>query len=373
MELLSGYSDAGINAFNANQNMIGTNLMNSISAQQLNQQNQMAQWNAASQFHPTPYGYGFVGGYPSFGEAAAPGTYSPGGGRSSFSGVSLGGGGGGMVDPTPNVGSGSSNYPGSSGIPIYDPWTGAITGYNAPRQYGWDANEGAPAPAYTPPFQRGMFNPHTYGWDANEGAPAPAAPAQPSFQDIWNNRGRVYQPPKVESPYGPGGYPAMEPRTPQQQSGGFGMNLGSNQGMPQYDPWTGAITGYSGGGGGYDMSAQSRAYQSPLQGFDWAQSYMPNFSTGGAMQQALLASQYKPFDTGGGYNPWTSNNTSLPAYSQMFGMPGSGYLGSQGRLNQDPFGGYVNPRDLDAGGSFPGNYQPSYNALPLGWNNSFNN
>jgi len=42
--------------------------------------------------------------------------------------------------------------------------------YNAPMSYGWDANEGAPAPAYTPPHSMGQFNPQTYGWVHNEGA-----------------------------------------------------------------------------------------------------------------------------------------------------------------------------------------------------------
>jgi hypothetical protein len=217
-----------------------------------------------------------------------------------------------------------------------------------------------------------MFNPQTYGWDHNEGAPAPV---QPSFNDIWSGRGA--QGLARDNLFNSYTWPTPQPQLDFIDRGGFGMFGGgaSNQGTPQYDPWTGAITGYSGGGGGggYDMSAQSRGVENPMNRVDWAQSYMPNFSTGGAMQQALLASQYQPFNTGGGYNPWATNNTSLPAYSNMFGAPSSGYLGSQGRLNQDPFGGYVNPRDLDAGGSFPGNYQPSYNALPLGWNNSFNN
>jgi hypothetical protein len=273
----------------------------------------------------------------------------------------FGGYGAANADPFTPVGGG-----GSQGAPQYDPWTGAITGYNAPRQYGWDANEGAPAPAAPQVFNRGEFNPQTYGWDHNEGAPAYTPPAQPNWNDLWKSRIA----PQVPT------FPSSV-TVPQQQSGGFGMNLGSNQGMPQYDPWTGAITGYS-GGGGYDMSAQSRAYQSPLQGFDWAQSYMPNFSTGGAMQQALLASQYQPFNTGGGYNPWGSNNTRTPDYASMYGYPNSGYLGVQTPLYQDPFSGYRNPADMLAGGGFPGNYQQGndarpLNSLPLGWNNSFNN
>jgi hypothetical protein len=142
------------------------------------------------------------------------------------------------------------------------------------------------------------------------------------------------------------------------------MNLGGYQ----TDPFSGAIMAM--GGGGYDMSAQSRAYQSPLQGFDWGQSYG---TAGGANANMLRTAGGA---SSGYYNPqldWLSRSTlgmnNQPVdYSHMFGMPNSGYLGSQGRLNQDPFGGYVNPRDLDAGGSFPGNYQPRFNA----YGNAFN-
>jgi hypothetical protein len=51
----------------------------------------------------------------------------------------------------------------------YNPFDSS-TWYQAPRQYGWDANEGAPVPAQPAPYSRGQFNPQTYGWDHNEGA-----------------------------------------------------------------------------------------------------------------------------------------------------------------------------------------------------------
>lgn len=323
-------------------------------------------WNPnAAQYNPwanTPGGFG--------GQTAA---YSAAGADYGRQTGGFGGYGAANADPFTAVGGG-----GSQGAPQYDPWTGAITGYNAPRQYGWMPNEGAPAPAAPQVYNRGEFNPQTYGWEHNEGAAVPQANFGMNLYGA--NSGSL----GVMSPFG--GY---------QSSGGAGaQNWGDiwrrtvpqvpsfpssvtvpqqqSQGTPQYDPWTGAITGYS---GGYDMSAQSRAYQSPLQGFDWAQSYG---TRGGANADMLRTAGGA---SSGYYNPqldWLSRSTlgmnNQPVdYSHMFGAPSSGYLGSQGRLNQDPFGGYVNPRDLDAGGSFPGNYLPSYNALPLGWNNSFNN
>jgi hypothetical protein len=129
--------------------------------------------------------------------------------------------------------------------------------YNGPASYGWDTNEGAPVPqqSYTPPM--GQFAPQVYGWDHNEGLPGaipggsrsmnamrsgqnfnylnpnPMGPAQ-SFQlPQLNFNDRYVQPPprQIQSPYGPGGYPQMEPRVPGQQSDAtFGM--GFPNGLP---------------------------------------------------------------------------------------------------------------------------------------------
>jgi len=157
-----------------------------ISAQQINQQNQLAGWNQtnqnimnnlATQGPGSDYGkvhLPYLTG--SFGPAAAAGTYSPGSGRSSFSGTPLG-------TSKPATG-GSSVF--DIGAPGYNSYGGAADidwmlggsqgprpseTYNAPRTYGWDANEGAPAPAAPQVYNRGEFNPHTYGWDHNEGSP----------------------------------------------------------------------------------------------------------------------------------------------------------------------------------------------------------
>jgi hypothetical protein len=152
----------------------------------------------------------------------------------------------------------------------------------------------------------------------------------------------------------------------------------------------------SGGGGGYDISGQSRAIDNPMNRVDWAQSYMPNYSTGGAMQQALLASQYQPFNTfggaedqawflggsqgerpssrggGGNYNPWAQMPQSPMPSGQFggentntYGYPASGYLGAGG-IYQDPFGAYVPGTAPGANGPGLGpNYAPGYNALPF--------
>ena len=252
-----------------------------------------------------------------------------------------------------------------------DPFTGAIVGYNAPMSYGWDANEGAPAQAAPQVYNRGEFNPQTYGWDHNEGA----AVSSPSFgMNLYGaNSGSL----GAMSPFGSyqpsGGRGAQNwgdiwRRTvPQVPSFPSSVNVPQQQSSYQTDPFSGAIMGT---GGDYDMSAQSRAYQSPLQGFDWAQSYG---TRGGANANMLRAAGGA---SSGYYNPQLDQlsrstlgmNNQPVDYSHMFGAPNSGYLGSQGRLNQDPFGGYVNPRDLDAGGSFPGDYAPRFNA----YGNAFN-
>jgi hypothetical protein len=45
-----------------------------------------------------------------------------------------------------------------------------------------------------------------------------------------------------------------------------------------------------------------------------------------------------------------------------FGAPSSGYLGIQSRVMQDPFGGWRNPADMNAGGGFPADYQQGFYA-----------
>jgi len=141
----------------------------------------------------------------------------------------------------------------------YNPFDSS-TWYQAPRQYGWDANEGAPVPAQPAPYSRGQFNPQTYGWDHNEGAAAPApaynpysylqglygahsgslgsmgafggyqpyqAPLQQPFGGMWQNRISPQIPsfpssvtvPGQQSSYGPGMY-AESPFGSNSQAGG---------------------------------------------------------------------------------------------------------------------------------------------------------
>jgi collagen type IV alpha len=97
MSLLSGYSD-NINYGNG-YTPLATGAINNNNANyaanqdytRLMAQAAMDQHNAAIQAQGPSSGYGMVGGYPSFGDPAPAGTYSPGGGLSSFSGTSLGG------------------------------------------------------------------------------------------------------------------------------------------------------------------------------------------------------------------------------------------------------------------------------------------
>jgi hypothetical protein len=175
-----------------------------------------------------------------------------------------------------------------------DPFSGAISGYNAPRQYGWDANEGAPVPAQ-PSFNdiwsgRGaqslardnLFN--VYTW--------PTPQPQRDFLDRWNT---FPQQQSWSDPFSQGGgfgggaawatgtpagtrsaVPDARTYMPSGQFGGYldhylwGANSGSlgangirtdpfggyvpQGGGYQTDPFSGAITGYSGGGIGSDAS-----------------------------------------------------------------------------------------------------------------------
>src|SRR6187399_1493271 len=98
MDLASGYSDS-INYGNG-YTPLANNAINNNNADYARNQAAMAlmaqqyqnQFNADLAAHGPSSGYGTVGGYPSFGDPAAPGTYGPGSGLSSFSGTPLGGG-----------------------------------------------------------------------------------------------------------------------------------------------------------------------------------------------------------------------------------------------------------------------------------------
>ena len=208
------------------------------------------------------------------------GNYSPGAAQSTLSNIYGGGGFG--AQPAYYAALGAAygrQVPASSPAAV----AAAFPQYNAPRQYGWDANEGAfnpfappevnaarqygwmpnegaPVPAQPAPYSRGQFNPQTYGWDHNEGAAAPApaynpysylqglygahsgslgsmgafggyqpyqAPLQQPFGGMWQNRISPQIPsfpssvtvPGQQSSYGPGMY-AESPFGSNSQAGG---------------------------------------------------------------------------------------------------------------------------------------------------------
>jgi hypothetical protein len=386
MELLSGYSDAGINAFNANQNMLGNNLMNSISAQQINQQNQMAMWNAQAMAaaQPTPPGYGEVhlpGLSGSFGEAAAPGTYSPGnaGGLSSFSGSSLYGGGyndaAGLSPSTaPNGGwqmgaDGQSRYTEPTyNAPMSYGWDaneGAIySPYNAPMSYGWQTNEGAPSPGYQPQTPRGEFNPQTYGWDHNEGAPPPNQ-GQQDFLDTWGRALPLYMPPVSPSTV----------TVPGQQSWlGGGGDFWS-----QYNAASAAAAGSMGSnflspGGGFSNSGADP------WGAAWAtgtpagtraavpdvSSYMPSGGFGGWPADTWGANSGYLGQTG----LWGNNDTAalggypFGGYSSQDFMSIMGWPQAQG-IGNSPFAGYGATPQADINNRWGGMQEPVWSAQGL--------
>ena len=181
MDLASGYSDS-INYGNGYtplaNNAIANN--NASYAQQqavmaLMAQQAMDQHNAAIQAQGPSSGYGMVGGYPSFGDPAPAGTYSPGSGRSTFSGTPTA-----PQQPAPNT---ATMFDGMSPA---DMATWQRTMYNAgrgseiPQQYqgggiGSDAarSPNQPGNAPIPSFWQGVRD-----WTGmTSGAPSYEAPA----------------------------------------------------------------------------------------------------------------------------------------------------------------------------------------------------
>ena len=94
----AGYTPAAVDAMNNNNAAYWANqdYVRNFGQSVIDQNN--ADWAA----HNPASGYGTVGGYPSFGEASAPGTFSPGnpGNLSSYSGAPLGGSGGAIPSGT---------------------------------------------------------------------------------------------------------------------------------------------------------------------------------------------------------------------------------------------------------------------------------
>ena len=96
-----------------------------------------------------------------------------------------------------------------------------------------------------------------------------------------------------------------------------------------------------------------------------------NPMTGGNASVQQLVNQ------GAGLNMPSGFGGSTYAQNRMYGAPASGYLGIQTPINQDPFSGYRNPADMNAGGGFPADYRQGNDAQPLQFhdnpfgNNSF--
>jgi hypothetical protein len=376
MELLSGYSDAGINAFNAQQNANWAFTNNNINNQMAAQNQMMAAANAqsAAMAQPTPYGYGFVGGYPTFGDPAAPGTYSPGSGLSSFSGVPLSGG----------YPAGQVEYGGPMpAIPYQNPFGGG--GYGAEQMSPWERsqmqlsmNPGATANVPSSGSIGSMdwlggYNPYGQTYQPPAYTPPPAQ----SFNDMWNGRGAasLYQNNEWFN------QPVWQNQMNQQQAGQYdfldrwgtmqapapGFGLMNSDGGSLGSNFLGAGGGFSNAGadpwGGYrdpgniDRYRSGEAYGQP--------SANPSYFDPGTY--------YGP-GSGGGYDPWRS--AALPAYD-----PNS-------FANRFAAGGYYNPgtpsqyttetyRDVGGiaypGGMAPTGYQGLYGmedptgALPLGW------
>jgi len=151
----NGYTPAANAAYNNTMANAAQNTRDVINYAQ----NQTDQHNIDVQTHGPSSGYGTVGGYPSFGDPAPVGTYSPGGGLSSYSGTPLGGGGG---------GGGGGYAPQSDGGPA---GTGGMSGGN---DWWVEAMRNAGVPGYSDPTDLGP----SYGYTP-QAQPQPQPQPQP--------------------------------------------------------------------------------------------------------------------------------------------------------------------------------------------------
>jgi hypothetical protein len=346
MDLASGYSDS-INYGNGYtplaNNAIANNNANYAQQQAvmaLMAQQAMDQHNAAIQAQGPSSGYGMVGGYPSFGDPAAPGTYSPGSGLSSFSGTPLGG----AATWNPYAYGGSSGGIGSdagqspnqpdvqpqpqSQLPWF--WQGVRdwTGMGTPGGSGYDpyaglGNQGQP----------GVTDPMGYGSGGYQGndipyqnrAPVQGGTTDPFWQGIRDlagadpkdqSRAPAYDPRSGMNQYmwnelfggGGGGYqPQPAAPDPYYWSGNFwGANNGS--GIGQGEGMAPGMGGFNNpgvptspqqwyGAGGYNPYDPQTYGGSAQQNLGWGQ---PNVSTPGVFDTG--ADPYQQWLQAGGYN-----------------------------------------------------------------------
>jgi hypothetical protein len=188
------------------------------------------------------------------------------------------------------------------------------------------------------------------------------------------------------NPYGlPGGGGAGSFSPSPNYPGGSG---GGGQGSPIYDPWTGAISGYSGGGIGSDaVAAQRNTLADAMAGY--TQQYRmpqanpsyfnPGTYAGDQGNYGIPRNSAKlPGDIGFSAQPKTPNLGYNPGMQNLFANPGMNANQFQNRFGLG-FGGQGTPSQYAPGAQMPPGFSGTYSAdnpqgaLPLGWNNSFNN
>ena len=440
-------------------NLAATQAMQSQLAQQqayAAAQNQAALRAAA----PMPPGYGqvhlpYLSG--SFGPAAAAGTYSPGSGRSSFSGVSLGGGGGGGsvfdtgTTPFQDYGlpggggagsfSPSPNYQGGQGFGLSPLSSYQGGGYNAfdPSIYsaaaqknvgsGYGGGASAPAPDFdfrwgdTPHVSGRPFQDEYEDWfsgiTGNQGARGKIGGWEGSYlndnPDVLaaakaSGRGlNAFAQEHANIYGGPEGrqlFDSVKYLQNNKDVAAAGMDaydhynqFGRKEGRAAtygniFDPKTYLMNnkdvleagvdprthwlqfGIPEGrkGGGVVADTRDNIAKAMMQGTPTGPNAQGMQGPGGRDYQAWNpmtggnASVQQLVNQGAGLNMPSGFGGSTYADNRMYGAPASGYLGAQGTNVQDAFSAYVNPRSLDAGGSFPPDYRPGYYASPFAGN-----
>jgi hypothetical protein len=329
MDLLSGYSDNALMGFNgytpqANAGIANNNseyLRNQLATAMMGQQ-QIDRNTAAIAATGPSSGYGMVGGYPTFGEAQDLT------GRSSFSGVPLGGGG----NPSGSVERGA-DLPNLS----VDPFSSTPQG-QADRA-SFQALNGY---QYSDPYSHmGVF------------------PGQPRSEDWQTTFSQMTAPARQADPYeGGGGYDYNDPatyggngasmRTPQmpdmQRLLGYNPNAAIPPAPSTYgaDPYN--TYGQPGaGGGGYGVPGGSDVPE-------WLRAYRQNFGRepdGSPLSGGLMASGGDTSYLGAGgpnnaYNPFGQINSGQVGQYDPFGgsvrsLPGNNY--SNPTVYEDPYGG----------------------------------
>jgi len=396
MDLASGYSDS-INYGNG-YTPLANNAINNNNADYARNQAAMAlmaqqyqnQFNADLAAHGPSSGYGMVGGYPSFGDPAAPGTYGPGSGLSSFSGTPLGGGSQ-PQQPAPNTATmfdgmspsdmatwqrtmyGAGRGDEVSQIPSF--WQGVrdMTGMGAPGGSGYDPYAGLGNQG-----QQGVTDPMGYGSGGYQGndipyqnrAPVQGGTTDPFWQGIRDLAGAdPKDQSRIPNAFGTGAQPfsmyGMSPGdmatwTRAMQAAGRGNEIPQQQAAQDPYYWSGNFYGANNGSGigqGEGMAPGMGGFNNPAvptspQQWYGAGGYNPYDpqTYGGSAQQNLgwgqpnvSDTQNTVFDTGASaFNPYASqpwwNNFAAAAgpqgvsdWLQSKGISGATDFSSQSR------------------------------------------